>query len=347
MAFEELRYSKSQIDKAGEIIRKYFPVQGGMNNDLIEAMAILNNWRSSHSYVLNTFNATLREKAKRIDSSALIAQRLKRLPSIIKKLERRPTMRLSSMQDVGGIRAVMSDIGKIYKLEKDYKTKRFKHEPLKPDNYIDRPKESGYRSLHLLFRYKNEKAEIYNGLNIEIQLRTRKMHAWATAIETVDTFLKYSLKASEGPQEWLDYFKIASNSIAFIEDTPRLREFSSLSKQESFEITKENHKKLRVEYCLQGYTLAINHLTKTQNGSYYILILDLEKRELKYYSYGQNRLSEANERYAELEKQDETISGKKQIVLVSAESLEKLKLAYPNFFLDTHEYIKIIRDIKK
>lgn len=332
MAFEELRYSKSQIDKAGDIIKKYFSTQGYISGDVIKAMEILNNWRSSHSYVLNTFNATLREKAKRIDLSALIAQRLKRLPSIIKKLERRPTMRLSSMQDVGGIRAVVSNIDKIYKLEKDYETKRFKHEPLNHDNYIDKSKGSGYRSLHLLFRYKNEKAKIYNGLNIEIQLRTKKMHAWATAIETVDTFLKYSLKASEGPQEWLDYFKIASNSIAFIEDTPRLQEFVSLSKQESFEITKESHEKLRVEHYLQGYTLAINHLTKKQNGSYYILILDLEKRELKYFSFGRDRLSEANGKYAELEKQNDTIIGKKQIVLVSAESLEKLKLAYPNFF---------------
>src|SRR5438093_1423376 len=68
--------------------------------DVEAAEDIVNNFRSSHSYPLNTFQIGLRRLAPQ---DALIAQRLKRLPSILAKLElRRETMKLSQMQDIGG-----------------------------------------------------------------------------------------------------------------------------------------------------------------------------------------------------------------------------------------------------
>lgn len=346
MSFEELKYSKAQIDKAGEVIRNNYIRKINDNSMPIDAaLEIIMNWRAAHSYVVNTFNTTLREKVKRIDPEALVAQRIKRFPSILQKIERRPTMRLSSMQDIGGLRAVMTSLDKIKELEEDYSSSRFKHEKLSPDNYIANPKSSGYRCLHLLFRYINSKAPIYNGLNIEVQLRTKIMHAWATAIETVDTFLNYSLKASDGPQEWLDYFKQSSNSLAFLEGTQRVPGYEHQSREESFKQTILLHKKLHVDNYLANYSLAINHLTNEQNGSYYILILNADKRELKYYSYGRDRLQEANKHYSELENQFPSSVGN-QIVLVSANSLDSLKKAYPNYFLDTHEYLKVIDNLK-
>jgi len=346
MAFEQLKYSKAQIDRAGNALRKYMLSE--LNNeelDFNEALNIIFNWRAAHSYVVNTFNATLREKIKRIDPKALIAQRIKRFPSIVQKMQRRPTMRLSSMQDIGGLRAVMTSLKKIYLLEKDYENTKFKHQKLKPDDYIKNPKPSGYRCLHLLYRYESNIAPKYNGLNIEIQLRTKLMHAWATAIETVDTFLQYSLKASEGPQEWLDYFKQSSNALTFVEGTQCIPGFESQTKDEAFRSTLAMHKKLHVDNYLENYSLAVNHLTKEQNGSYYILILDPEIKELEYLSYGMDRLKEANEKYAELEKRY-SATGSRQVVLVSASSLDSLKKAYPNYFLDTHEYLKAINGLK-
>ncbi len=45
-------------------------------------------------------------------------------------------------------------------------------------------------------------------LLIELQLRTRLQHEWATAVETMGTFLQSSLKSSQGPEEWLDFFSL-------------------------------------------------------------------------------------------------------------------------------------------
>jgi hypothetical protein len=41
---------------------------------------------------------------------------------------------------------------------------------------------------------------IYNDLKIEMQLRSQYQHAWATAVETVGTFIGQALKSSIGPE---------------------------------------------------------------------------------------------------------------------------------------------------
>ena len=51
-----------------------------------EAVDIVNNWRASHSYPLQTIKMTLKRRAKRVCPTALVAQRLKRLASIKLKL---------------------------------------------------------------------------------------------------------------------------------------------------------------------------------------------------------------------------------------------------------------------
>lgn len=65
------------------------------------AIDVVNNWRSSHGYPLNTFQMNLRKSARVLDPEADVAQRTKRLHSIATKLDRFPDMKLSQMQDVG------------------------------------------------------------------------------------------------------------------------------------------------------------------------------------------------------------------------------------------------------
>jgi hypothetical protein len=45
-------------------------------------LAIINNWRASHAYPLLTMRMTLGNYARKVDPSALVAQRIKRLVSI-------------------------------------------------------------------------------------------------------------------------------------------------------------------------------------------------------------------------------------------------------------------------
>jgi len=54
---------------------------------------------------------TLIKRAKKIDKQAIIAQRLKRLPSIDAKLRQHASwMKLTQMQDIGGCRAIVRSV---------------------------------------------------------------------------------------------------------------------------------------------------------------------------------------------------------------------------------------------
>ncbi len=97
---------------------------------------------------------TLRNRAQKLDPEMIGAQRLKRLPSIVKKLELFKNMQLSQMQDLGGCRAVVGHIEQVDHLVKTYKSNPPPTaKPAKIDDYVTKPKEDGYRSVHLVYKY--------------------------------------------------------------------------------------------------------------------------------------------------------------------------------------------------
>jgi len=56
------RYSKTRVAKAGRAL------VDGTESDV--DLDVINNWRSSHSFPLNTFQVTLRRKASQVDVNA-------------------------------------------------------------------------------------------------------------------------------------------------------------------------------------------------------------------------------------------------------------------------------------
>jgi ppGpp synthetase/RelA/SpoT-type nucleotidyltranferase len=136
----EPKHTRGEVDRAGDVIidptAELFQYH--------EALQVVNNWRAAHSWPLNIFQTTLRNRAKKVDDRALIAQRLKRLASIETKLKRFPSMKLARMQDLGGCRAVLKNIRRVYDLVGVYdeaeskNTKR--HDFVKKFDYIVRPK---------------------------------------------------------------------------------------------------------------------------------------------------------------------------------------------------------------
>jgi len=198
-------YSKNQIRKAGDILIS----ENRNEQDKEWALEVLSKWRSCHAYPLNTFNATLRGNIKIVDKKGLVAQRLKRMPTIINKLKLNSSMNLSTMQDIGGVRAIVNTINQVRQLRDIYYQKnRFKHELKQEKDYITNPKDDGYRSVHLVFKYKNNshKARQYNRLLLEIQIRTRLQHVWATAVETIGTLRNQAYKSKQGEKEWRECY---------------------------------------------------------------------------------------------------------------------------------------------
>ena len=62
---------------------------------------------------------------------------------------------------------------------------------IKFNDYVENPKDSGYRSIHYVYKY-SSKADKYNGLKIELQIRTKLQHNWATAVETAGAMTRTS-----------------------------------------------------------------------------------------------------------------------------------------------------------
>jgi len=111
MEWAKPEYSRSQVDKAAKLMIMEEPDLFTSEWDrYIKARDIVDNWRSSHNYPLNTFKVTLRRKAHLVDVGAVVAQRIKRMSSIDAKLRRFKTMQMCQMQDLGGCRAIVLPI---------------------------------------------------------------------------------------------------------------------------------------------------------------------------------------------------------------------------------------------
>lgn len=300
-----------------------------------------------HNYPINTFQATLRKRLHWIDRKSLVAQRLKRIPSIVEKLRRFPDMELARMQDIGGLRAVVGTLRQVELLHKNYRDVLFQHELVSERDYIAKPKKSGYRSIHLVYRYKNTATPDYDGLLIELQLRTKQQHAWATAVETMGTFLKHALKSSEGPEEWLNFFALTGSAFAHLEDRPLVPGFEHLTPSETFKAVVQKAHQLKVRDKLTGFGAAIDAIhSDKRKGKYYLLILDPVAKTLRYQAYSKERFDVATADYLKAEEQ--IVEGSQtQAVLVATASVEALRRAYPNFFLDTHEFLNVLKGIEE
>jgi len=349
LEIKKAKYSRTQVNKSGKLLYSYFWKQEKSHSemDIARAFVILNYWRTCHVYPINTFQATLRNKLKGIDEKAIVVQRLKRLPSIVIKLNRFPTMKLTRMQDIGGLRAIVSSMKEVHKLVNNYEQTKFLHELYKKDDYIELPKKSGYRSVHLVYRYNNPLKPEYNGLFVELQIRTRIQHSWATAVETMGTYLDHALKSSEGPEAWLQFFTLASSAFAILESTAKIPEYEQYNNYETYKMLIEKAISLDIKQKLMAFSIATRNIRITESkGIFHLIILDLKGKSVQIQSFSKDRLTEANKYYLNIEKQ--IAKGKKlQAVLVSAKSIKTLKQAYPNFFLDTREFIKHIDRIER
>ena len=202
--------SNSQIDKAGKLL---LDMQTPLKSpDQIKANALIDQWRQSHLQPLTDVTLKLQEWLSEELPSFCIAQRLKRKPQIIKKLQRSMPMRLSQMQDIGGCRAIFEndrDLSRALDLVKE-KSRHKYFEIVDIDDYREhgRP-ESGYRALHIRAARDNQKPEI--------QFRTLVQHAWAEEVERDSVICRQQLKEGEGPTEILMFLQDVSQGFHYLD----------------------------------------------------------------------------------------------------------------------------------
>lgn len=340
--------SREKVKKAGKVLIKADATADEFN----QAMAIMSQWRALHSYPINTFQAMLRGKVKRLGfKSPIIAQRLKRTPSIIRKLTRFPSMSLSRMQDIGGIRIVLPTVSDVYRLHHDIvKTKgRFEHEALLPPyDYIQLPKKDGYRSLHQIFKYKNSNVPELDGLFIELQIRTRLQHSWATAVETLGLVEKSSFKTGEGADEFKQFFKLASALFSHYEKQPVIEELAGRDILKLASELIDLEQELQIYAKLTGLIITAKHIetSSSKSDEYHLMELDTsgDSPAVSLIPFTKSQLDFAESIYKMREIETKN-SPNIEVVLIAAGNLKDIKKAYPNYFLDTQDFIKNLKNI--
>ena len=179
---------------------------------LVAAVDVVLEWRSSFQRPLNLVTQGLRQFVRREqavgpDVIVPVAQRLKRMVTIVDKLARLPTMNLTQLQDIGGCRAVLEDQaeveGVLARIEKNWDVRG------RLRDYAREPKSSGYRAVHIAVQRQHRL--------IEVQLRTRAQHEWAVAVERTSARLGEGIKFGVGPPELMRFFKMAAEGMALTE----------------------------------------------------------------------------------------------------------------------------------
>ena len=350
MPWMKPEYSKAAVNRAGEVLIN----ESDSQEEIDKALEVLDNWRAIHSYPMHVFKIRLKSKALSVDPNALTVQRLKRVPAIIKKLQRKyggkePTMDLSQMHDIGGCRAIVSNVQLARKLcEQHYLKGDLKHKRVRMKDYISEPKADGYRSIHLIYKYVSDKGKTeYNDLLVEIQIRSKLQHLWATAIETVDFFTRQAIKSNEGEREWMDFFRLVSSAFARMEGCPPVPD-TPADEKELYREIKKKESELNVIRIMKDWTEAIKvferQVKRTPGLQYFLLELDIAGEKLNISAYTKLNEEKAMMDYSDSEKKNR---GKKEydVVLVGADTSADLRKAYPNYFVDCEEFLINLRKI--
>lgn len=356
-----LKHSKSQIEKAAQKIR-----HGCIQAEKEEAIAMIQNFRELHLYPLMLMKNHLARTAAKVDKEKriIVARRLKRLYTIIDKLERPSldggktsnSIQLTRMQDIGGCRAIVKNIEQLKQLKDRLVKSRSVHKITKEYDYLT-PKESGYGGIHLAyscFDQENEKFP-WRKTKIEIQLRTELQHAWATSLEIIDTLENIKLKtSSEGHLEWRRFFYLAGCLVAHDEKACLLDKDVVKAYQEELKDLEHN---LAVSRKLSTYTFALSltsnetmkkQLPKNHKGYFLVTMKNVknESEELSskrfIVSVKAFRTKEADEALHALN-QDDADPEVSIAVLVATDNIKSLKKAYPNYFGSTNQFSRFLK----
>ena len=198
-----------------------------------------------------------------------------------------------------------------------------------------------------MFCNKSAKHPEANGLRIELQIRTRLQHAWATAVETFGAVEGASFKTGEGNDAVKRYFQLASALFSLDEGQPVTEPCKGMSHKEL--VREFEALDTRLEATAKLRTLAVSQLPKStgrdrKNG---LLLL-----VLKVIPDGDSRLDV--QRYDSLPIAEMAYSGIEllnkdnpavYVLLMNTNNVSRLQQAYPNYYLDASLYLENIQRV--
>lgn len=325
--------SKKQIQKIGELIR-----EGKVSPQDLE---VFHHWRGLHAEIMPLMASLIYSKIKKLKlTPSVFSRRLKRYPSIKAKLTRFPDMQLHRMQDIAGMRIVFSHIDTLHlfidEMKKTYRSSKTNFEFVRCSDYISYPKPDGYRSIHQIYKYAKGKHTQCHGLTLELQIRTKLQHLWATAVEVLGMRINSKLKSGEGEECYKEFFRVCGELFALMErkenkGQERVRELVAKAKE-----LDSTHSILK-----QLSALSVSARQEKRKGDYYFVIwLNLQTRYLQINGFPKERYIEAQALYDALE--SKTHEENYDVVLISLDDFKQIQKAYPNYYLDCKTFIQTL-----
>jgi hypothetical protein len=103
--------ARSRVDRAGKRLRDHQRAMAPLSDaELTAELAVVEAFRAAHIKPLTLVAGDLRRHvADASQGEPRVGERLKRMDTILDKLERQATMALSRMHDIAGCRAIVSD----------------------------------------------------------------------------------------------------------------------------------------------------------------------------------------------------------------------------------------------
>lgn len=342
---------KSDVKRAGRAI--------GAGTATDDDFDLVDQWRSSHGYVINTFQAWLKGQIKKKNYSVEFAQRLKRRATVIDKLKRvrpdgQPLIQdITSMHDLAGCRLVFESVEELTEFRSHMRSeavlKNVKHK-LKTDenkfNYIEFPKDTGYRGIHDVYRHQPRQhrrtsipSDPWHGLLVEVQYRTRTQHAWATAVEISDMIdqerTKFATGLDSNADNRVQFFRIASEIIA--------RTYEKKNKallQKSTDELRNDLQNLENELHIMDRLEALKSFSDGDSlGRHSVLNIVRENDALNLqvlpFTNAEDAIAKANQ----LELSDNSINA----VYVRSDNPSQLRSIYRNYFNDPVDFVKLLK----
>lgn len=352
--FVEPPHSKRAVNRSGSNI-----ADGTYNQSDIE---LVDQWRASHAYVLNTFQIFFKRRIKEFNTQIEFAQRLKRRNTIIDKLLRRNTKGeklisdVTTMQDFAGCRLIFPDMESLNGfrefLHSSKKMKSVLHilkhaNETEKFNYVDNPKWTGYRGIHEIFihrprlhRKDKDNAKPWRNLLCEVQYRTRIQNAWATALEISDLIdnerTKFALIEDKVPPR-VEFFQLISELLArFHENSTNA--LPDLTIEQIRAQINDLEGQLGILRRLSAIKVTKNYTALKRHN---VLNIYLDKNKgIKLKVLVFKNAIDAIKKSQELESSKESLNA----VYVASNQPNELRRAYKNYFNDPVDFVELVNE---
>ena len=177
----------------------------------------------------------------------------------------------------------------------------------------------------------------FKGRKIEVQIRTKLQHLWATTVEVIDVIENETLKTRpDGANEdWKRLLVIMSKFFAVEEGKDIM---SDAEHNEYKKELRELNDKLSVYqklFSFQGALDVAEIKQKSTASAYTILSYHEEKNLCWAFIFSKTDEEKALAKYAELEKEESL-----NVLLIAGSDIKSIEKAYPNYIIDTREFLE-------